>query len=87
MHLPDSEICKCHEKSYTYPEVHHCWIYFLIIKVVYYRNFYPGRSTYRVIVIKEGCILQIITFLFAAILTNIKVPCGMAQPAHTLGGR
>lgn len=43
-----------------------------------------SQSTHSVVVIKEGCILQIISFLFAAILTNIEMPCGVAQPARQI---
>ena len=37
---------------------------------------------YRVVVIKESCILKVIPLLLAAILTNIEVPGGVTQPAE-----
>jgi len=40
------------------------------------------QLTHRVVVIKECSILHILSFLLATVLTDVEMPCSVAQPVN-----
>lgn len=40
------------------------------------------QPAHHIVVIKECSILHILSFLLATVLTDVEVPCSMAQPVN-----